>query len=48
MTWRREGTYPHEDNCGCERCELTYHIVRYMLFYMEPTDRAVRLPDPAD
>jgi hypothetical protein len=39
---------PHDDNCGCEECEMVFHIVRYMLFYMEPTDRALRLPPRRD
>jgi hypothetical protein len=47
-TWRPGQPRPHEDSCDCERCEMVFHIVRYMLFYMEPTDRALRLPPRRD
>lgn len=49
--WRPGSTQPqrpHEDTCGCEQCEMVFHIVRYMLFYMPPTDRALRLPPEQD
>ena len=45
MSHPLEGT--DAEDCSCERCEqylLTGGLVSYMLFFMEPTDRALRPP----
>lgn len=30
--------------CACGQCEITAALVTYMMLFMEPTDRALRLP----
>jgi len=39
---------PENAGCDCEQCEMISCIVRYMLFWMPPTDRALRLPPERD
>lgn len=46
--WRPEAPHPHENGCGCEQCEINRTIAVYMLFWMPPTDRALRLPPRRD
>lgn len=37
---------PEDGGCACSECEMVFHIVRYMLFWMPRSDRAI-WPEPA-
>ena len=42
----RQGHNPENAGCSCERCAVTGEIIRYMMFWMPRSDRAL-WPVPA-